>query len=227
MKRLILTVFAVGFLAVSCGGWGGNIKKVQNGMFPNYDDTITVGKALENSKFLKDGKWKAVEMGGRNYVTYTVKFTGEQIKGYLQEAETMISDFKNRYNYWVAYQFNTSISKWRNASADANRLASLTSLSSDEVKQVRESFKDIESLMIKPDDIEPLVTITGYELVLSFVMSQDGANFTPNMIESTTYATIKCLNNLKVEYHTGDIEDVQTFLAYIYTDKRPIFIGLM
>jgi hypothetical protein len=217
----------VGLLVVSCGGGGGNIKKVQNGIFPDYDNTITVGKALENSKFLKGGKWKAVEMGGRNYVTYTVKFTGEQIKGFLQEAETIMANYKDRYNYWVAYQFWTNISKWRGASADANKLAGMTSLSAEEVKQVREAFKDIEDSLYKKDDIEPLLTIDGYELVLSFVMSQDGATFTPNLIESTTDVTLNCFNNLKVKYHVGDIENNQTILTYIYTEKRPIFLGIM
>jgi hypothetical protein len=50
MKGVIVAVFAVGFLAVSCGG--GNIKKVQNGVFADYDNTITVGKAIKNNKYL-------------------------------------------------------------------------------------------------------------------------------------------------------------------------------
>ena len=79
MKKVIFAVMVIGFLAVSCGGGGGNIKKVQNGVFSNYDNTITVGKALENNSILKGGKWKAIEMEGRDYVTYTVRMTGDQV----------------------------------------------------------------------------------------------------------------------------------------------------
>jgi hypothetical protein len=75
---IIALVAVIGFLTTACGGGGGNIKKVQNGVFPDYDKTITVGKALENNSILKGGKWEAVEMDGRNYVTYTSSLTSEK-----------------------------------------------------------------------------------------------------------------------------------------------------
>jgi hypothetical protein len=104
MKRVILVVIAIGFLTVSCGGGGGNIKKVQNGVFSDFDNMITVGKALENNKYLKGGKWKEVEMNGRKYVTYTVKLTGKQVRDFLAETKSAF-DHKSKPNFWTAWQY--------------------------------------------------------------------------------------------------------------------------
>jgi len=79
MKRAIWAVIAVGFLAVSCGGGGGNINKVKNGVFPDADSTITVGQAFANDATLKGGEWKAYNNEGREIVSYTVKFSPQQI----------------------------------------------------------------------------------------------------------------------------------------------------
>ena len=79
MKRVIWVVIAVGFLAVSCGGGGGNINKVKNGVFSSVDSTITVGQAFANDATLKNGKWEAYEKDGREIVSYTVKFSQQQI----------------------------------------------------------------------------------------------------------------------------------------------------
>ena len=79
MKKAIWAVIVIGFLAVSCGGGGGNIKKVQNGVFPDVDSTITVGQAFANDATLKGGEWKAYTHEGREIVSYTVQFTPSQI----------------------------------------------------------------------------------------------------------------------------------------------------
>jgi len=214
MKRAIWAVIAIGFLAVSCGG--GNIKKVQNGVFSDFDNTITVGKALENNKFLKGGKWKEVEMNGRNYVTYTVKLTGTQVRGFLVETQSAL--LENKPNFWTAWRFNNNLSGFRSGKT--------TTMSAEEINQVRAIFKEKFDWndRNKQNDIEPLLTIDGYELVLSFIMNQDGT-FTTNMMEPTTEVTLNCFNNLKVQYSPGNIESAQSILRYIYTDMMPDFLG--
>jgi hypothetical protein len=97
MKRVILTVIAVGFLAVSCGGGGGNVNKVQNGVFSSADSTITVGQAFANDARLKGGTWKAYEKDGREIVSYTVKFTPQQINAQRNRDN-------ERPNFAVAHQ---------------------------------------------------------------------------------------------------------------------------
>jgi hypothetical protein len=95
MRRVIVAVFAVGFLAVSCGG--GNVKKVQNGVFKSVDSTITVGQAFANDATLKGGAWKAYKNDGRQIVSYTVKFSPQQINAQR-------NDNKERPNFAVANQ---------------------------------------------------------------------------------------------------------------------------
>jgi len=102
MKKAILVVIAIGILAVSCGGGSGNIKKVQNGVFNNYDNTITVGKALQNNRILKGGKWEAIKKDGRDYVTYTVRMTGEQVRALLPESLSSTESYRDKPNLGTA-----------------------------------------------------------------------------------------------------------------------------
>jgi len=187
-------------------------------VFSNYDNTITVGKALENNKYLKGGKWKEVEMNGRKYVTYSVKFTGKQVRDFLAETKSAF-DHTSKPNFWTAWQFNNNLSGFSSGRV-------MTTMSAEEINQVRAIFKEKfnESDGYKQGDIEPLLTIDGYELVLSFIMNQDGT-FTTNMIEPTTEVTLNCFNNFKVQYSPGNIESDQSILRYIYTDMMPEFLG--
>ena len=135
MKRAILAVLAVAFVAASCGGdGGGNINKVKNGVFSNYDNTITLGKALENNSTLKGGKWGTVEKEGRNFVTYTVRLTKEQIADLLNKANTQ------HKNFWAANTFfERCLNGWKSRNAEA--LARLTSMTAEEVNQAHGIFK--------------------------------------------------------------------------------------
>jgi len=141
MKRVIWAVIAVGFLVVSCGG---NIKKVQNGVFSNYDNTITIGKALENNKFLKGGKWKAIEMNGRDYVTYTVKLTRSQAEEIMTASLPRYYENyadQNKPNYVTARAFYNILRRWSGDAGNAERLAKWTSMSGEEVNQAIDIFK--------------------------------------------------------------------------------------
>jgi hypothetical protein len=132
----------MGFLAASCGGGGGNIKKVQNGVFSSYDNTITVGKALENNSILKGGKWGTLEMDGRDYVTYTVRLTGEQVRALLLESFSSYYMYADKPNYGTATQFyEDSLILWYNNVRNAAVLTRLTSMSAEEVSQARDIFK--------------------------------------------------------------------------------------
>ena len=117
----VIAVLAVGFLAVSCGG---NIKRVQNGVFSDYDNTITIGKALENNSTLKGGKWNTVEMNGRDYVTYTVRLTGAKVQELLPES--FPASYRSKPNYGSAEEF---------------KLSKITSMSDEEKNQVRGIIK--------------------------------------------------------------------------------------
>jgi hypothetical protein len=137
MKRTILAVLAVlavTLVAVSCGG---NINKVKNGVFSDYDNTITIGKALENNDTLKGGTWKAVKKDGRDFVTYTVKFTQRQIEEFLQET---IRGYEDKPNHGAATKFFSQVLKtWYNYRADKT-LPQITSMSPEEINQVYEIF---------------------------------------------------------------------------------------
>jgi len=241
-SRSIWAVIAIGFLAVSCGGGGGNIKKVQNGVFSNYDNTITVGKAIENNRILKGGKWKAVEMNGRNYVTYTVKLTRLQAEELVMESSAL-ANYKNKPNTGTALAFYRALITWSNASRNADTLAKLTSMSAEEISkaidiirpevtQPRESdfnnWSEYQKALMEwierhdKNDIEKMLTIDGYEITLSFVMNQDDT-FSPNMLENETEVTLNCFNNLKVRFKAGDIEDDQSILKLIYSPSAPKF----
>jgi hypothetical protein len=240
-SRSIWAVIAIGFLAVSCGGGGGNIKKVQNGVFNNYDNTITVGKAIENNRILKSGKWKAVEMNGRNYVTYTAKLTRLQAEELIMESSTLAS-YKNKPNYGTALAFYRTLIAWTYASSNADALAKLTSMSAEEINQAIDIIRpDVtqprqsdyknwsehenavkEWMERHENDIEKILTIDGYEMTLSFVMNQDDT-FSLNMLENETEVTLNCFNNLKVRFKAGDIEDDQSILKFIYSPSAPKF----
>jgi len=137
MKRAIWAFIAVGFLAVSCGG--GNVGKVKNGVFSDYDNTITVGKALENNKILKGGKWDSVEMNGRKYVKYTASLNEAQIQELLLNLLSNDRDYKDKPNYWSATKFRNNLQRWRGA-GNAEILAKVTSMSGEEVNQAFEIF---------------------------------------------------------------------------------------
>jgi hypothetical protein len=222
MKRVIFTVITIGFLMVSCGGGGGNIKKVQNGVFNNYDNTITVGKAIENNKILKGGKWKAVEMNGRNYVIYTAKLTRVQTDELVMESSAL-ANYKNKPNYWTALSFYNTLVAWTYTSRNPDALAKWTSMSAEEVNQ---AIDIIRPKVLSPgqyeNDIEKMLTLDGYEMTLSFVMNQDDT-FTINMLENETEVTLNCFNNLKVRFKAGDIENDQSILRFIYKPSVPKF----
>jgi len=212
MKRVILVVILIGFLVVSCGG--GNIDKVKNGVFSNYDNTITVGKALENNKLLKGGKWKAIEMDGREYVTYTVKLTNEQIQENIKER---LSGNKWDYNYEknpnhaIAYEFRKALQNYK-----------VKSMSGEEAKKAVEIFNSKLDNFDKSqnNDIEPLIIIDEYEIIVSFIMNKD-KTFNINMMEFYTKITIKCFNDFKVQYNIGNVENDQTILSWIYRGFNP------
>ena len=81
--NLLILLFIITALFASCGG--GNINKVKNGVFSSYDNSITIGAALENNADLKGGKWGTVKMDGRDFVTYTVTYTVNQISALLNK----------------------------------------------------------------------------------------------------------------------------------------------
>ena len=153
LLNLVILVLVIGFLTVSCGGGGGNIKKVQNGVFSSYDNTITVGKALENNSTLKGGKWEALEMDGRDYVTYTVRLTGEQVQAILLKSFSSNSFYANKPNYGTAMEFyENALILWFNNVRNATVLARLTSMSAEEVNQARDIFKaELDSYNESPE----------------------------------------------------------------------------
>jgi len=197
MKRVIWVVIAIGFLVVSCGG--GNINKVKNGMFSNYDKTITVGKALENNKILKGGKWKEINMNGRDYVTYTVNLTSSQAEELMTEALS-ITSYKNKPNFGKVFAFYNNLIKWGNVAYLDGDISKLTTMSFEEINSAVYNIKpevlgpsqsdyDWEGYNMAyyqwqkahENDIEKMITIDGCEITLSFVMNQDGS-FTTNMV---------------------------------------------
>jgi len=360
MKKAIITVITIGILAVSCGGGGGNIKKVQNGVFSNYDNTITVGKAIENNRILKGGKWDTLQKDGRDYVIYTVRMTGEQVRALLPESLSSTESYRNKPNLGTASSFYGNLAFWTRNTGYAEIQ---TSMSVEEIRQVhnileayfdsynqqpnvdnffdtsgiiesfnaygpykmhddfidpylqtimgkvtdlsfrmlgvinsytlneqisrivtddiwqfvnppslqiengrltgeagslfRRSFTDtnyadntdlmdalvrtrtkffdwfIKSLEEydkakavyqerQRNDIEPLITIDGHEIILSFVMNQDDT-FTTNMMESYTEVTLNCFNNLKVRYNAVNTENPESILNNIYRGFIPDF----
>ena len=221
MKKVILAAIVIGVLAVSCGGGGGNIKKVQKGVFSNYDNTITVGKAIENNSILKGGKWKAIEMEGRDYVTYTVRMTGNQVRALLPESLSSTESYRNKPHYGSAVSFYYNLSYWRRYNGYER-----TSMSAEEIEQAYNIFNaELVAYEKGPqsNDIKPMLTIDGFEITLSFVMNQDGT-FTTNMMETYAEITLNCFNNLKVRYNVGNLKNSQTILNYIYLGFTPAFL---
>jgi hypothetical protein len=114
---------------------------VQNGVFSDYDNTITVGNAIENNKILKGGKWEAVEIDGRDFVTYTVNLTGEKLQELISASlPTSTSEFRGKPNYWAARQFRNNLSKWRGVSRNAEILGNITSMTAEEINQACDIF---------------------------------------------------------------------------------------
>jgi hypothetical protein len=72
------------------------------------------------------------------------------------------------------------------------------------------------------NDIEPLLTVDGYTIVLSFVMNQDDT-FATNMMEGYTDITLNCFDNLEVKYNSGNSEGAQIILNCIYRGFTPKF----
>ena len=139
MKKAIWTVIAVGFLAVSCGN--GNIKKVQNGVFPDIDSTITVGQAFANDAILKGGEWKAYEKDGREIVSYTVKFSPQQINAQ-----------RNRDNEKPNFAVANQIYRVKNIGGWEYIFERLQPLDKEEQQQFKTAFEPaFEPLRRKPD----------------------------------------------------------------------------
>jgi hypothetical protein len=132
-KGLLVIVLVVGFMMLSCGG---NINKVKNGVFSGYDNTITIGNALENNDTLKGGEWGTAKMDGRDYVTYTVKYSNEQIQATLQK---YIKGNSTPNLVATRYFFQEDLSPWYSARTDA-RLSQVTSMSPEEVEQAYNIF---------------------------------------------------------------------------------------
>jgi hypothetical protein len=213
MKRTIFAftvVLAVALLATSCGG-GGNISTVKNGVFSNYDPSITVGKALENNPNLKGGKWAATEMNGRNYVTYTVNMTQDQI------ISCLLNDPQGLPNYFFARNFFTRLDNISdNAMVDGSK-PKFASLTTDEFKEVHEILKNNVGYGIqKPnEDIKPLVTVDHFVLIISFLINQDDT-FVPNMFEGEISMTLNCFDNYQLSFKSGNTDNDQVFLRNIY-----------
>jgi hypothetical protein len=137
MKKAVFTVFAVlavVFTVVSCGG--GNINKVKNGVFGDYDPSITVGKALENSPKWQGGKWALLEKGGRDYVTYTVTLTLDRYNSTidLTNANTA-QNFYSLLSTWNSYTLRD------NGGRDI--LDMQTSLTNEEIQELYTIFENI------------------------------------------------------------------------------------
>lgn len=217
-KGLVLTVMfgvalALGLALVGCGGGGGNINKVKNGVFSNYDASITVGKALENNSTMKGGKWAAVKMEGRDYVTYTVKFTPSQVKAFTSEDKPNLENTR---------QFLERLRTWNYLSESRFfELDSVTTLTLEQIKELPGIFATAINNRNQTEDIDPLFTIDGFEIVLSFVMNQDGRTFNTNMIEFNTDVTLKCLNNIKARCAVGQLKDQDGVLNYVYRKFTP------
>jgi hypothetical protein len=125
---------------------------VQNGVFSDYDNTITVGKALENNSILKGGKWEAVNMDGRDYVTYTVQLTGAKVQELLPEALSSANgNYKNKPNLGSATEFRSALYSQRRVSGYAETLAGITSMTAEEIIQAT----DIITAKLKAYDERP------------------------------------------------------------------------
>ena len=70
------------------------------------------------------------------------------------------------------------------------------------------------------NDMAPVITIDGFEIVLSFVMNQDDT-FSVNMMETYTDVTLNCFDDLEVRYNAGNSDNAQNILNYIYRGFRP------
>jgi hypothetical protein len=222
MKRIstVITVLAIGLLAASCGG-GGNISKVKNGVFSGYDNSITVGKALENNSTLKGSKWESKEIGGHQYVAYTVTITGARLQQLLSagiengwrvgEAEEVAHPA-----YMLGKLFCSKLQGWQRLSAE--KLVESTSISEDDVEQAYTIFKDIfeDQHNALPKDVwaafdeDPFVRITFTPCFADkyygpwFLASRDATNQNYGYISST---------NLMVEYSEmvrGAVENGET-----------------
>jgi len=146
MKRIltVIAVLAIGFLAVSCGG-GGNVSRVKNGVFSGYDNSITVGKALENNRNLSGGKWESKEIGGRQYVAYTVTITGSRLRQMISAAiengwGAAGTESAAHPAYRIGSYFTYKLSRWQELSPE--KLAATTSMSADDVRQAYAIFED-------------------------------------------------------------------------------------
>ncbi|MDR2478933.1 MAG: hypothetical protein LBD48_06435 [Treponema sp.] len=144
---VIFLAAAVALVMAGCGG-GGNISTVKNGVFEGFDSTITVGKALENNSLLQGGKYAAVEMDGRDYVTYTVKFTAAQVmehsdpdyRMYLHE-DKAASGGAGKPNFSLARFFYYKMGRWGSLSDSV--LADTTTMSKEEIREARDILDPI------------------------------------------------------------------------------------
>lgn len=224
-------ILAVGFLMVSCGN-SGNINKVKNGVFSNYDNTITIGKALENNASLKGGKWKAVEMDGRDYVLYTVTFNAPQVSAMIPENIEVLG---YGFNLSGGKSLDTIGLKYPNfavANLFRRHLTSQpfeSSMSDEETSQAKQILtkalqRELSDAEYESLEENPLVTTDSYEAVISFIMNQDGT-FTTNMIETYTDVTLRCFDNLKVRFCSYKIDDQAYILGSIYKKFNPRLFG--
>jgi hypothetical protein len=216
MKKTILAftaVLVVALLAISCGGGGGNITKVKNGVFSSYDASITVGKALENNPNLKGGKWAAIEMNGRNYVTYTVNFSREQIQQFLPSAFDFNIFFGTLSSTTANYPNVACASLFRRHLLSPSFESSMSTEEIDQVKKILSNALTgpLSEAQYNNLDENPLLTVDGFEGIISFVMNEDGS-FNTNMVEWFTTVTLRCFNNLKVRFGSSSFTTQATIL---------------
>jgi hypothetical protein len=114
---------------------------VQNGVFTSVDSTITVGQAFANDATLKGGTWKAYEKDGREIVSYTVKFSPQQINAQRYND-------KERPNFAVA----NHIFSLKNSGGWDYVFKRLQPLEKEEQQQFKTTFESaFEPFRKKPD----------------------------------------------------------------------------
>jgi|GEM_PF-6388494 len=221
MKRIIWVVISISFLTISCSGDGENIEKVKNGVFSSYDNTITIGNALENNKYLKGGKWKTVEMNGRKYVTYTISLSKTKIQEIYLRIYSNLDGYENKPNFASAKRYCERLYPWTGITND-EILAEVTTLSREEAIQINNIMQGILDVYDnkQSSDIEPLFTIDMNEIIISFVMNQDDT-FDINMLEIYSEVTLICFNNLKVRHNVARVDRNQRILDFIWKDTIP------
>jgi hypothetical protein len=158
-------------------------------------------------------------MDGRNYVTYTVTFSAAQAKEFLSSELKQVEN----PNYRLASRFYLyRLDEWRKVmDSEYIDMSKYTSMSKEEIQEALNIFETTLSAVGYGEDTdEPLFTVDGLDVMLSFVMNKDGT-FTTNMYESYADITLNCMNNLKARICTRQSDDADTILGRIYKSFTP------